>query len=392
MRTSDITLYDLLMQRTKETLIRSSRNLDLRIPTSLRKAQFARKMANSLLFNPLWILKRLPYLEVLKLQRMVHAEDHSVFIRLLFAEDCISEIGLTWYPKIEGGIKERISNDLAEVLAPVIDDFTGKLDPSSGRLHHEILLNGLLNLHGILTIYELEKLAGEICPELTGDLFKETIDRSYLLRRGMFSDGRFVYLSSRFIFEEEIMLDKIEERVSLKSARFSLAEVMAAGDLEMPMPPETPATRSFREELIRTVKDEPEVNRWISRMWILLNNDRHPGDMIGSFIEDNPMDEKESRRFIPGFINWANHSPRWVNKGNPANTTYSMKGPSQAAPSPPQFKVIPGGQLKGGGNSYGEAPPVVAPPTLSGGRKPGRNDPCPCGSGKKYKHCCGKPG
>lgn len=25
-----------------------------------------------------------------------------------------------------------------------------------------------------------------------------------------------------------------------------------------------------------------------------------------------------------------------------------------------------------------------------GGKEPGRNDPCPCGSGKKYKHCCGK--
>ena len=24
------------------------------------------------------------------------------------------------------------------------------------------------------------------------------------------------------------------------------------------------------------------------------------------------------------------------------------------------------------------------------GKKIGRNDPCPCGSGKKYKHCCGK--
>jgi preprotein translocase subunit SecA len=23
-------------------------------------------------------------------------------------------------------------------------------------------------------------------------------------------------------------------------------------------------------------------------------------------------------------------------------------------------------------------------------RKTGRNDPCDCGSGKKYKHCCGK--
>ncbi|MGR9117332.1 MAG: SEC-C metal-binding domain-containing protein [Gammaproteobacteria bacterium] len=23
-------------------------------------------------------------------------------------------------------------------------------------------------------------------------------------------------------------------------------------------------------------------------------------------------------------------------------------------------------------------------------KKPGRNDPCPCGSGKKYKKCCGR--
>lgn len=25
-------------------------------------------------------------------------------------------------------------------------------------------------------------------------------------------------------------------------------------------------------------------------------------------------------------------------------------------------------------------------------KKANRNDPCPCGSGKKYKKCCGKPG
>ena len=28
--------------------------------------------------------------------------------------------------------------------------------------------------------------------------------------------------------------------------------------------------------------------------------------------------------------------------------------------------------------------------TVVVGKKVGRNDPCPCGSGKKYKHCCGK--
>jgi preprotein translocase subunit SecA len=36
--------------------------------------------------------------------------------------------------------------------------------------------------------------------------------------------------------------------------------------------------------------------------------------------------------------------------------------------------------------SKGNARPVAA----AAGRKTGRNDPCPCGSGKKYKHCCGK--
>ena len=29
-------------------------------------------------------------------------------------------------------------------------------------------------------------------------------------------------------------------------------------------------------------------------------------------------------------------------------------------------------------------------PAVRAGQKVGRNDPCPCGSGKKYKHCHGK--
>jgi uncharacterized protein YecA (UPF0149 family) len=31
-----------------------------------------------------------------------------------------------------------------------------------------------------------------------------------------------------------------------------------------------------------------------------------------------------------------------------------------------------------------------AMPVVRGHRKVGRNDPCPCGSGKKYKRCCGR--
>ena len=33
---------------------------------------------------------------------------------------------------------------------------------------------------------------------------------------------------------------------------------------------------------------------------------------------------------------------------------------------------------------------VEKPQTVRGTKKIGRNEPCPCGSGKKYKKCCGK--
>ncbi len=35
-----------------------------------------------------------------------------------------------------------------------------------------------------------------------------------------------------------------------------------------------------------------------------------------------------------------------------------------------------------------QLPPPVEP--IRSDVKPKRNDPCPCGSGKKYKQCCGK--
>ncbi|MFA5490223.1 MAG: SEC-C metal-binding domain-containing protein, partial [Candidimonas sp.] len=37
-----------------------------------------------------------------------------------------------------------------------------------------------------------------------------------------------------------------------------------------------------------------------------------------------------------------------------------------------------------------EQAPTPARSPAAAQPKPGRNDPCPCGSGKKYKHCHGK--
>jgi preprotein translocase subunit SecA len=54
------------------------------------------------------------------------------------------------------------------------------------------------------------------------------------------------------------------------------------------------------------------------------------------------------------------------------------KGTPPPRPKPP---IAAAAGDSGGGD--GQKPP----PT---GKKVGRNDPCPCGSGKKFKKCCGK--
>jgi preprotein translocase subunit SecA len=44
----------------------------------------------------------------------------------------------------------------------------------------------------------------------------------------------------------------------------------------------------------------------------------------------------------------------------------------------------------GGGGARPAAPPPRPQTVTREGRKVGRNEPCPCGSGKKYKHCHGQ--
>lgn len=59
--------------------------------------------------------------------------------------------------------------------------------------------------------------------------------------------------------------------------------------------------------------------------------------------------------------------------------------------TPEELGKIRGTQMKSSGENVFVKPAIVTvPPKKSGSLKIGRNDPCPCGSGKKYKKCCGR--
>ena len=63
--------------------------------------------------------------------------------------------------------------------------------------------------------------------------------------------------------------------------------------------------------------------------------------------------------------------------------TYTQKGIREVHHERSAFKKVNGKWLYNDG--------IIKPMTvIREGEKIGRNDPCPCGSGKKYKKCCGK--
>ncbi len=70
-------------------------------------------------------------------------------------------------------------------------------------------------------------------------------------------------------------------------------------------------------------------------------------------------------------------------KHDVTHTIYHLtikKEPVQKQEATPMAQVVPGGMDNARKQPVG----------VGGKRKVGRNEPCPCGSGKKYKHCCGR--
>ena len=76
--------------------------------------------------------------------------------------------------------------------------------------------------------------------------------------------------------------------------------------------------------------------------------------------------EKKLSEFLALYMDFTNNTRKWMNRGHRPDEVVS----SQKTKRP--FTVVPGG--------ISDEPKT----------KVGRNDLCPCGSGKQYKYCCGK--
>ncbi len=151
---------------------------------------------------------------------------------------------------------------------------------------------------------------------------------------------------------------------------------------DMQFYPETSQNKQMKKYLrgrAKMLKTHPDV------LWMVMQ------DMIAmDFCLQEIVDYMESdgltfdskndiEEFVSLYQNLNNHTRKYANRGHTPNELFSMtdKGRKLA------LRNAPIGQM-----SLFDEPQKKPQLTLAG--KPSRNASCPCGSGKKYKHCCGK--
>lgn len=90
-------------------------------------------------------------------------------------------------------------------------------------------------------------------------------------------------------------------------------------------------------------------------------------ELISYFLSRFELENQDQINvYVKAIVDVANNVRLWENRGHTPHELLAMERPYLKSMSPPpSLEVIKGGKV-------------------------GRNDPCPCGSGRKYKRCCGK--
>ncbi|HEX5650913.1 MAG TPA: preprotein translocase subunit SecA, partial [Steroidobacteraceae bacterium] len=99
--------------------------------------------------------------------------------------------------------------------------------------------------------------------------------------------------------------------------------------------------------------------------------------------------ERERERQLARKLQMQHASPQSV-----IATPEAGEAPGTMGVGPAAHPAFAGGGFGGGGGPAPSSGPLASGPSeqpvVRDGRKVGRNEPCPCGSGKKYKHCHGQ--
>ncbi|CAM3652871.1 SEC-C metal-binding domain-containing protein [Cohnella lubricantis] len=249
------------------------------------------------------------------------------------------------------------------------------------------LVMGLLAYYGVLRAEELSAKLGVHVKEVPA---AQELDRLLAEREDYaagWQRGDYGY-ADEAVGEPEQLLAEHEGRKEIPYYPFKTEQLLQAG-----VPDFVERGISFRS-FVRFITTnysiaEEDADEIVTELTWDIQNGAMPSAMMEALQDRFEMaDEAIAAGFIAHLTALNNNTRLWALKGHtPAELSAARAAGSQRGAG------AAGGMAAGAGAGAGAAGVAGVAGgkavSIAGSRKIGRNDPCPCGSGKKYKKCCG---
>ena len=199
---------------------------------------------------------------------------------------------------------------------------------------------------------------------------------------------------------DEASLNKaLEQRLLPEGTHFITQEKLNKWDTDYALDKITKATEKAYEEKIVEVKEQFGIDYAdVERRFLLMNVDRNWIDQIDAMDQLRKGIGLRAYGNVDPVISYKQEGFEMFDEmiERIQNNTIAMllkvrievNRPAPVQPAAPvKTELVSESHTELTTNRSAEG---GAKPTVKSGKEPGRNDPCPCGSGKKYKNCCGK--
>ncbi len=408
------TLADLMENQYKGSLTDFAEEFGFDIDESISEKEFRKQYAQALKDNVVRVMSMLPIWEQKLLEHL--KKNPKPGNTLDCYDDYCSKLmviyGLAgeWWDEDEN-YYIWVPDDLWQMMKPHVEEVLA--DPHvQHRVTIENTILGLANLYGQVSLGFVEKELVRLGQVQTIEGAKVAVsacmDDSLLLKFTQHQTGRLtdepsedtLLFLSPYGWDMPSELDyEIKKRESLAKDYhlFTIVEVMYAAVMPMPR-----IANPMHDTFFSLLTEDLNYNDWLASeichgLWYRemhkYEEDFEEEDPGQYFLEEVLYDYDSSdslfRKAMKLLDDYLNNMPHWHLKGHTPIEAHGLLSEEDKATKRKRQEsrsyhddgyISPKDWMA----NLGVTMPIIAE------KKPGRNDPCPCGSGKKYKNCCGR--
>ncbi|TYS59915.1 hypothetical protein FZC74_07105 [Sutcliffiella horikoshii] len=358
------TLKDALSLKTKDELHTLRRNYGIEKASTLNKVSLVDLLSKEIpkrlenLFLT-WDEQRMNILKDLVFRNGKVSAESLESQQIYFFQD----MGFIFHVSDEGMNKLALPSDseLSERLKELLNDT--KWSPIVKQNTEWIkVVNGLLFYYGTLSADQFfEQIENGLIDMKEFRRFLDTIFEAKTYYEYINHDEN--GFSHYEVMDPEMVLEQQKLRPHLNFYPFTKKQLICAGDEDY-----VERTPSFKKVSSLLVKEcslsKKEADFMTEECQSLFKQGYMPNEVLKAWTDDIVFESMDSaKKVIDELMPFYNNTKQWFLKGYAPSEIRSVK----PAAEPTRNNVI----------------------SFESGKKVGRNDPCPCGSGKKFKKCCG---